>query len=446
MIIALPMIVSSLSWTIMTFVDRMMLRWVSGDAMTAAFQANVIWFLILSFPLGICSYANTFVSQYFGDRQFHRIGPAVWQAIWMAFIFSPIILLTIPLASHAFASFGHDSEVTRLETTYYITLCFGAGGMLVSQAAAAFFSGRGQTGIVMIIDCAFALLNLALNWIWIFGHLGFPAWGIFGAGLATSVSLWLKAVTYIVLMLRRKNLEAYATDQWGFDRELFRRLCRFGVPSGIQIFLDIIGFSIFILLVGRLGKIEAEASSMAFSISSLAFMPVMGLATTALILVGQRLGENREDLAERSTWTSLIIGLIYMGLISLFYWFAPELFLSGFFAGSTDLEQSENVEASRQMAATLLKFVAAYNLFDATFMIMASAIKGAGDTRFVMYVSLGMACALSLLTYGAVVVMQQGVFQCWILITAWVCVFGMIFLARFIQGRWKSLRVIEMKH
>ena len=79
-------------------------------------------------------------------------------------------------------------------------------------------------------------------------------------------------------------------------------------------------------------------------------------------------------------------------------------------------------------------------------MIMASAIKGAGDTRFVMWVSLIMATVLGILTYTVVEVLNLGVLSCWALVTVWVCVFGMIFLVRFMQGRWKSLRVIEMQH
>lgn len=444
LIIALPMVISSLSWTVMTFIDRMMLRWVSGDSMTAAFQANLVWFCLLCFPLGICSYANTFVSQYFGDQQFRKIGSAVWQAVWLAVGFCPLILMAAPLAPFIFSIANHSPAVAQQEVIYFQTLCFGAGGMLISQAASAFFSGRGQTSVVMIVDCLFAAVNLGLNWVWIFGNLGFSPMGIFGAGLATTVSLWLKAAVYIVLMLAKKHRETFGTDQMRLDRDLFRRLLRFGLPSGVQIFLDVIGFTIFVMLLGRLGQLESEASSMAFSISSLAFMPIMGLGTTALILVGQRLGENREDLAERATWTTLILGLLYMAFISLFYWFTPEIFLSGFFA-SVDAESDYSAAPSRELAATLLRFVAAYNLFDATFMIMASAIKGAGDTRFVMWVSLIMASILAGLTYAVVEVLDLGVLSCWALVTAWVSVFGLIFLVRFMQGKWKSLRVIEMQ-
>ena len=445
-IVALPLIISSLSWTVMTFVDRMMLRWVSGDAMSAAFQGNVVWFSFLCLPLGICSYANTFVSQYHGDGQFQKIGSSVWQAIWLAALFIPLIALGVPLAPVIFAWAGHGPTIAPMETIYFQTLCWGSGGMLISQSASAFFSGRGQTKVVMWVDCFFALVNLGLDYVWIFGYYGFPEMGIAGAGYATAVSLWLKALTYLALMLRKTHREKFGTANWRWDRSLFGRMMKFGVPSGLQMFLDVVGFTIFILLLARLGSVEAEASSMAFSISSFSFMPIWGLGLTAGILVGQRLGENRADLAARSAWTSLIIGWGYMFLISLFYWFVPELFLSGFFAATTADGSTAGAADSRQLAATLLQFVAAYNLFDATMMIMANAIKGAGDTRFVMWVSLLMATCLAAISYLVVEKFQWGIYACWGLITGWVCLLGIVFLCRFVGGKWKTMRVIEMQH
>ncbi len=428
----------------MTFVDRMMLRWVSGDAMTAAFQANVVWFSSLCLPLGIASYANTFVSQYNGDHQYQRIGPAVWQAIWFSLFCVPIMALGVFFAPQYFAMANHSAPVQPLEVIYFQTLCWGSGGMLISQAAASFFSGRGQTQVVMWTDGVFALLNLVLDYIWIFGYLGFPEMGIAGAGYATAVSLWLKAITYLLLMLRAEYREKYHTGVFGFDKKLFWRMMRFGGPSGVQMFLDVFGFTLFIMMVGRLGSVETEATSMAFSISSFAFMPIWGIGITAGILVGQRLGENRADLAERSAWNGIRLGLSYMLVISLLYWFIPDVFLSGFFAA--DQEGQETAAESRALARTLLQFVAAYNLFDALFMVLASIIKGAGDTVFVMWTSLVAAVVLALSSYLIVEYANGGVFACWYLITGWIAVLGLVFLARFLGGAWKSMRVIEMKN
>jgi MATE family multidrug resistance protein len=439
---ALPLVISSLSWTVMTFVDRVFLKWESGEAMTAAFSASMVWFTVLALPLGICTYANTFVSQYFGNQRPERIGPATWQGVWAALLVTPLVLIAVPLAPAIFQFAAHGTEVSRLETCYFQVLCAGAPGMLVAQALSAFYAGRGRTRVVMSVDTVAALLNVLLDYLWIFGHAGFPALGIAGAGWATVTALWLKVVIYLALIFRPRNRQAFATlSGMRFDSELFGRLIYYGGPSGVQLLFDVLGFTVFVLLLGRLGAVEAEATSMAFSISTLAFMPIWGLGMTAGILVGQRLGEDRDDLAARSTWTTLWLALAYMAFISALYVVAPGIFLYGFFAGA-ELPLADRTSV-RELAASLLRFVAAYNLFDATLMVFVSAIKGAGDTRFVFRVSLVMACALAGLSWLCVEVLRFGVYGCWTLVTLWVWALGLIFLFRFLQGKWRDMRVIE---
>lgn len=440
--VALPLVVSSLSWTVLTFVDRMFLKWESGTAMAASFSASTLWFAVLCLPLGICMYCATFVAQYFGNNQPERIGPSVWQGVWAAVIFTPLLLLAIPAAPFLFAMANHGPEARQLETIYFQILCCGAPAMLIGQSLSTFYAGRGQTKVVMKVDASIAVVNVVLDYFWIFGVAGFPAMGIAGAGWATVTALWLKAIIYFFLMIRASNRNAFGT--WSgrsLDRALLRRLFYFGAPSGIQLVLDVVGFTIFILLVGRLGALETEATTMAFSISTLAFMPIWGFAQATGILVGQRLGENRDDLAARSTWTALWLAMGYMGMISLMYLAIPRLFLIGFFANgvSTDHER-----AVLGLAVVLLRFVAAYNLLDAMLMIFVSAIKGAGDTQFVLRVSLIMATALAIGSFLGVEVLQIGVYGCWILITLWVWALGLTFMSRFLQGKWKSMRVIEV--
>ena len=296
----------------------------------------------------------------------------------------------------------------------------------------------------MGVDSLFALLNVGLDYVWIFGYLGFPADGVAGAGYATAVCLWLKAITYVLLMLQARHRQQYGTGVGcRLDFEQFRRLWYYGGPSGLQMALDVIGFSTFVVLVGRLGNIQAEATSLAFSISTLAFMPIWGFGMGAGILVGQHLGENRPELASRAAWNSLLIGLLYMAFISTLYVIVPHWFLWSFFAGS---DQAEGMTSEvGVLAVTLLQFVAAYNLLDATPPILVSAIKGAGDTRFVLWVSLVMGLVLAVLSWLAVEVWQLGIYGCWAIIVGWVWALGIIYLLRFVQGKWQQMRVIEMR-
>jgi MATE family multidrug resistance protein len=440
--VAAPLVVSSLSWTIMTFVDRMLLNWVSGTAMAAAFSASVAWFAILALPLGVCSYANTFVAQYDGARQHERIGLVMWQAIWIAVGLGALFLFAIPLAPPLFALAKHSPESYAYEVQYFQILSACGPAMLIAQSGAAFYSGRGQTWVVMFIDAGAALLNLVLDYCWIFGYYGFPEWGVAGAAWATVVATWVKAAIYVALPLQAKYREQYGTiSGMRLDMVLLRRIVYFGWPSGLQMLLDVMGFTVFILLVGRLGVVESEATSMAFSISSLAFMPIYGLHLAASVLVGERLGENRDDLAARATYTTLQIALMYMLVISLLYALVPDLFLRGFFVNGEPASTEQM--AVKNMAALLLQFVAAYNLLDAAQMVFVGALKGAGDTRFLLRVSVVLAGLLATFSYLSVEIWKLNVFGCWTLIVFWCWIAAGTYLVRFLQGKWRRMRVIE---
>lgn len=438
--VSAPLVVSALSWTVMTFVDRVFLKWESGAAMAAAFSASTLWFSLLCLPLGLCMYCATFVSQYHGSGQARRIGPVIWQGVWLAVAWSPLMFLAIPSAPWLFGLAQHAPEVMTQEILYFQILCWGTPPILIAQALSSFYSGRGRTRIVMGVDTGVAVLNLLLDYLWIFGKWGFPALGIAGAGWATVVALWVKAVIYAALILQQQHRQQFLTTHIRLEFPLLRRLLYYGAPSGFQLLIDVLGFTFFIMLVGRLGGVEAEATSMSFSISTLAFMPIWGFAQGVSILVGQHLGENRDDLSARATWTTLAVAWTYMGLISLLYLFLPGLFLAPFFG---PLEQG-NQDAVWLLSVQLLRYVAAYNLLDATLMIFVSAIKGAGDTPFVLKVSCLLATILIAGSWLCVEVWQVGIHGCWLLITLWVWIGGIVFMLRFLQGKWRHMRVIEL--
>jgi MATE family multidrug resistance protein len=224
------------------------------------------------------------------------------------------------------------------------------------------------------------------------------------------------------------------------NTELMWRILVFGFPSGLQILLDVAGFTIFIVFIGRLGDLEAEATSMAFSVSTLAFMPIYGLHLGVSVLVGEHLGENRDDLAARATYTSLQLSLIYMAVISLLYVFVPGIFLRSFFLQGT--AASANVAA---MAAALLRFVAGYNLLDATQLVFTGALKGAGDTRFLLRVSVLLAALLAGFSYLSVDVWRLNVYHCWTLIVFWCLIAATMYVVRFLRGKWRRMRVIEVE-
>src|SRR5829696_29914 len=136
--VAAPLVVSSLSWTMLTFIDRMMLNHVSGSAMAGAFSASIAWFAVAALPIGVCTYANTFVAQYDGSRQPQRIGLVVWQAVWIALGFGIFFVAAAPVAPWLFGLADHDNQTLHYEIQFFQIMCAGGPALLIAQSIASF--------------------------------------------------------------------------------------------------------------------------------------------------------------------------------------------------------------------------------------------------------------------------------------------------------------------
>jgi len=442
--IALPLILSTSAHTIQMFVDRMFLMWHSNDAMSAALPAGIMAFTFASFFLGTVSYVNTFVAQYTGAGRDHRVGPAVWQGIFLALGAAVVMLFIIPAGGPIFTWIGHEPAVRNNEISYFKILCLGTSPMLINAAISGFFTGRGKTWMVLYVNVAGTLVNILLDYCLIFGNFGFPRWGIAGAATGTVIASTVSAILFICLFFRRRHRREFATVSGAkFDRELFGRLLRYGLPNGTQFMLDVLAFTLFIAFVGRISKVALTATNMAFQVNTLAFMPMIGFGIAVSTLVGQALGKNAPQLAQRTTWSAFYMTFIYMFLIALGYWFWPELFLFPFASGADPAE----FKAVAPLAKTLLCFVAIYCLFDTGNIIFAAALKGAGDTRFVMLVSISLSWPMLVLPCYLAVKFQwgphNGLFVAWGFASGYICVLAVAFLLRFLWGKWKSMRVIE---
>jgi MATE family multidrug resistance protein len=438
--LAWPLILSNSCWTLQIALDRILLSRSSSAAVGAAMAAALLfWTPILLFQ-NIANYATTFVAQYTGAGQHHRVGPAVWQALHFGVLAGLAFLGLIPLADILVSLGGHAAEIQELEATYFRCLCFSALPTLVTAAASSFFAGRGDSRTVLCINGIGLLVNGLLAYPWIYGAWGFPALGIAGAGWATVAGTSTSALLALGLMLRPRYHATYATGSgWRLDGELFRRLLRFGVPNGLLSSLDCLAFTAFLLLVGRLGKVELAASSIAFTLNMITFLPALGMGQAVAVLVGQRLGENRPHLAERSTWTGLWITLAYMVAIALLYVLLPES-LAWVFHSDEDAAGWDRIAP---LVPPLLRFVAAYTLFDSMNLIFSFALRGAGDTRFVTLMALALAWPVMVLPTWAAWRYHWGLYWAWAFASLYIVLLALTFLLRFRQGKWQSMRVIE---
>ena len=204
---------------------------------------------------------------------------------------------------------GHTAALQALEVSYLRCLCFAALPMLIMAAVNGFFSGRGRTWTVLVVEAFGTAVNVALALVLIFGRLGFPELGIKGAGMATAIGSAASALLALVLLLRPEyRVEFNTLRGWRPERILFNRLMVYGGPAGLQVCLDVLVFHVFVQLVGRLGEAATGATTLTVRLNMVAFLPMLGMGQAVSILVGQRLGANRADLAQRSVFTAPQVG------------------------------------------------------------------------------------------------------------------------------------------
>jgi MATE family multidrug resistance protein len=441
LVVAIPLILSTATWSVQHFVDRMFLTWYSPEAIAAAMPAGMLNFTMVSIFMGTAGYVTTFVAQYYGAQRFDRIGPALWQGVYISLFGGALILCAIPFAGPVFSLVGHSPLVQENEVAYFKILCLGGGAYATSYALSGFFSGRGKTWPVLWVNLATTLVNLVLDYALIFGHWGFPELGIRGAGIATVVAGIFSVLVFVFLFSLEANNKTYHTLKgWRFEKDLFMRLLRYGFPSGMQFFLEIAGFTAFVLLVGRLGIASLAATNIAFNINTLAFMPMIGAGIAVSVLVGQYLGADKPDLAQSVVYSGFHMTLVYMVSIAAAYLLLPDIFVAPFALRADPASFSEIYGYS----VILLRFVAVYSVFDTMNIIFCSAIKGAGDTRFVMLVTVFLSLFVFIVpVYLIVVVLEYGLMVAWIFATVYIISLGVAFYLRFLGGKWKTMRVIE---
>lgn len=438
--IALPLIASTASWSMTNFVDRMFLFWYSPEAMAAALPAGMLHFTLLCFPIGLASYINTFVAQYDGAGRENQIGAVIRKGVQFGAVMIPAYILTIPLAAWAFQLVGHSVEVQRLEVRYFQILTLGAGASVVSAAMSTFFTGRGKTTTTMVVEIGSCLLNVGLDWLLIFGLCGEWLEGVTGAAIATMASQWFKVVAYAILLWRPAIQGKYGFLDWSQDEpDLLRRIFRYGSANGFQVLVEVGTFTGFTLLMGRMGLVAMTASTLAIDINALTFVPLIGLGIAISTLVGREIGQGQPERAAVATWSGMIVATIYAGGMGMTYFMIPDFFLT---AHAMGMEPGKFQEI-RVLTIALLRFVAFFCVFDAMNLVAVSALKGAGDVRFILVV--GLIFSSVLLALGVVCLSFNWIHVegLWIAMTSWVILLAITHWVRFFMGQWRDKKVID---
>jgi multidrug resistance protein, MATE family len=444
--VAIPLMISSGTLSLVLFADRTLLLWYNGASMSASMAGGNMFWVLTCMPVGIASMTGAMVSQYVGAHEREHVGRLLWQSVWLSLLFAPVFALVAVITPWLFQVTGQPAELLALEATYVRILMFGAVGMVLETGLSGFFSGTERTAVIMWVSLGSGLLNFLLDLLLIFGWGPIPALGIVGAGIGSVLAFWFKAVCYAVLLLRPRFESTYQIRSgFSFDFKLLRKLLFFGIPTGLMFLTESGGFAVIVLKIGNLGDLPLRATTMAINFNMIAFIPLVGVSIAASVLVGRHLLESGAARAAQSVYASLTIGAIYSGV-----WLAAYLLIPGVMMSLYEFGQpQEDSTAAMAIARGLLKFVAIYVVLDAAQLILAGALRGAGDTWYVLIsglVASAIALAIGFL-WEPIAASNDGarmnlLYWWWWMIAFWVWLLATLMALRFYQGKWKQMRMV----
>lgn len=430
---------------VLQFADRAFLARESMASIEAALPASMLALIVTGFFQSIVSYSGTFVAQYHGAGNVRGVAASYRAGKLIAVMSGIIAVLLIPVGWHIFPVMTDNPEVLTRARTYYTILSLGSVAVCGQSAAASFFTGQSCTRIVFWVCLGGNLLNIILDPVLIFGLCGIPRLGIAGAAIATVFST-LVQWGVLEVFTRRHLQHCMATVRGGHDAAvpaapsfwpLVRRVLRYGIPSGGYAVLNFLSFTIFVFVTGRVGDMAFAVSNACFSVNWLLIAPMEGFAIGAATLVGQAQGRGDSAGARVALRRTLTLALIVVSLLSLGAVVFYRPILSLFAPADSEISQS-----FLSLGFTLTVLMAAWQIFDAADVVVSGALKGAGDTSFVMWWMVAVAFGLWLPLVFIVRALHNTMPALWSTMVAYVVVICIGEIIRWRRGRWESIKVI----
>jgi MATE family multidrug resistance protein len=432
--LAWPVIVSRSTQTIIGLSDALLVADLGSAAVAAVGTGAFNTFAILILPMGTLFIVQSFVSQLFGKKDLagaRRYGvygllvAAASQVVCMAGA------LAVPFA---LSFFDYAPDVRELMTKYMQIRLMCGGAAMGIEALAAYYGGLGNTRLPMAASVFAMVLNVALNWVLIGGHLGAPAMGVAGSALASALATWIAFLALAARFVSEGPLPRPRLKE-------LRRMLRYGLPSGFNWFFEFAAFNVFInIVVAGLGTVALGAMMAVFQVNGMSFMPAFGVASAGAILVGQSIGAGRKDDVRRIVRLALRTTALWQGGVGLLYVLAPQVFIAPFAKGA-------DASAMVEVGVRMMMLSAAWQLFDAASMTLSEALRAAGDTAYTLWVrtalAWGLFCPGSYFT-----VRKLGGND--VHAVAWVVVYLGLLAAllwlRFRSGKWRDIALTGSEH
>ena len=369
--IATPVVVVQVGWMAMGVVDTLVVGRVSADAMAAVALGNLLFLAISIFGMGVLMGLDPVVSQAIGAGERVAVSRNAQRGVVLSAGLTIVSTLALLPVRPLVGMLGQPPQVVPLVAGYAHVAALGFLPFYVFVLARVLLQATGNIRSMVWAMIAANILNLGLNWVFVFGHLGVPALGAIGSSWATTLSRWALAVFLVVFAWRSLGEWIRPWRPGVLDPGALGRLLRIGAPIGMQYELELGIFSLVGVLMGRLGAGAMAANQVALNLSSITFMVPLGVSIAGAVLVGQAIGRGDSTEARRAALAALACGVGFMLLSGIAMLSFPGLLARAYTTDPT-------VQA---IAASLIPLAGIFQVFDGTQVVSIGILRGTGDTR-----------------------------------------------------------------
>ncbi len=434
--LAWPIIVSRSAQTVIGVSDAVLTAPLGENALAATTTGalNVLALFIL--PMGAMFIISSFTAQLHGRGEHGAARRYGFYGLAFCMLLELVYLGVINFVPSIVGMLDYSPAVKNLMIEYSEARLIGGGAAVGLEALGNYYGGLGNTRLPMLAQILCMVLNVGLNWILIYGHWGAPALGVKGSALASSIATIIGFVVLLVCFLRGVGEDSSARRTRGsLHIAEFIRMLRFGLPSGINWFVEFAAFTLFInVVLNGLGTTTLAAFMAAMQINQVSFMPAFGLTSAGAILVGQSIGAKAWDAVPKTVRLTAIATCTWQGTVALVYIIFSKFVMLPFAPPGTERG------AFLELGAHVLVLSATWQLTDALSMSFAEALRAAGDTAFTAWARGIIAWVLFVPgAYVSVKVLGGGIGWAVFWLSAYLGVLALVLWLRFRSGVWKTL-------
>lgn len=375
--LALPIVLSQVGQVTVHLVDNMMVGHVGTPELAAASFANNVFMIGLYFGMGITYGLTPLIGDAFSKSKFNEVAILLKNGVFTHLIAASILTAVMFGIYFILPLLGQTSEVLNLAKPYFILLCTSYLPFMLFFSMKQFFEGIGNTKMAMQITLTANVINVIVNYVFIFGKFGFPEMGLIGAGIGTLVSRLFMPLLFVLYIIKSPKIKKYFVNAHAqvFSVEKIIAILKIGIPIGFQIIVELFAFGIGAIMMGWLGEIPLAAHQVALGLASFTYMISLGVSQANTIRVSHQMGvkDYRSLKMAASASTHLVLFfMLAMGIIFILARnFLPLLFTLD--------------PAVVNIASSLLIVAAFFQIFDGLQVIMLSTLRGLADVKIPMF-------------------------------------------------------------